>query len=109
MHNKMAQTKRGIVLFHEVLSQLNIPHSIVGFWEDATHTKDNYQPNYFHTIHSFTVSLYQDNGAKIMQLEPKEDNRDGYRIRVMTRELEARRESTKFLLSVYYDEPADLE
>ena len=35
MFNKMDETKRGIVLFHEVLKQLRIPHSIVGFWEDA--------------------------------------------------------------------------
>ncbi|MBU5468495.1 VWA domain-containing protein [Virgibacillus sp. MSJ-26] len=109
MHNKMDQTKRGIVLFHEVLSQLNIPHSIVGFWEDATHTKDNYQPNYFHTIHSFTDSLYQKNGAKIMQLEPQEDNRDGFSIRMMTKELEARRESNKFLLIFSDGEPAAMD
>src|SRR5699024_10020547 len=72
-------------------------------------TKDNYQPNYFHTIHSFTVSLYQDNGAKIMQLEPKEDNRDGFSIRVMTRELEARRESNKLLLIFSDGEPAAMD
>src|SRR5699024_11861353 len=31
MHNKMEETKRGITLFHEVLKQLHIPHSIIGF------------------------------------------------------------------------------
>jgi len=106
MNNKMDETKRGIIIFHEVLRQLNIPHSIVGFWEDATHTKDTYQPNYFHVIQSFTDSLYKMNGANIMQLEPQEDNRDGFSIRVMTKELEARRENNKFLLVFSDGQPA---
>ncbi|ASK64045.1 VWA domain-containing protein [Virgibacillus phasianinus] len=106
MHNKMDETKRGIVLFHEALKQLRIPHSIVGFWEDANDAKDTYQPNYFHRIHSYTDSVYQNDGAKIMQLEPEEDNRDGFSIRVMTKELAARREKNKFLLVFSDGEPA---
>src|SRR5699024_6197784 len=70
MHQKMDETKRGIVLFHEVLNQLKIPHAIIGFWEDVTTINDREQPNYFHMIHSFTDSFYENNGAKIMQLEP---------------------------------------
>jgi nitric oxide reductase activation protein len=106
MHNKMDETKRGIVLFHEVLNRLKIPHSIVGFWEDANEVKANYQPNYFHIIHSHSDLFYKNNGAKIMQLEPQEDNRDGYSIRVMTNELMARREKSKFLLVFSDGEPA---
>ncbi|MGP4108673.1 vWA domain-containing protein [Virgibacillus sp. L01] len=106
MHNKMDETKRGVVLFHEVLKQLKIPHSIVGFWEDANDVKGNYQPNYFHEIHSYTDSLYQNTGARIMQLEPQEDNRDGFSIRVITKELAARREKNKFLLVFSDGEPA---
>lgn len=106
MHNKMDETKRGIVLFHEVLKHLKIPHSIIGFWEDANEVKEDYQPNYFHRIHSFTDSVYQQNGAKIMQLEPEEDNRDGFSIRVITKELEARREKHKYLLVFSDGEPA---
>ncbi|ASN06196.1 vWA domain-containing protein [Virgibacillus necropolis] len=106
MHNKINETKRGIVLFHEVLNQLKIPHSIVGFWEDANDAQDNYQPNYFHVIHSHTDSLYQNAGAKIMQLEPEEDNRDGFSIRIMTKQLAARREKHKFLLVFSDGEPA---
>lgn len=106
MYNKMEETKKGIVLFHEVLKKLKIPHSIVGFWEEANEVKDNYQPNYFHTIHKHTDSFYQNNGAKIMQLEPQEDNRDGYSIRVMTKELLTRRETNKFLLIFSDGEPA---
>ncbi|WP_235794160.1 vWA domain-containing protein [Virgibacillus salidurans] len=106
MYNKMDETKRGIILFHEVLNQLKIPHSIIGFWEDANDVKENYQPNYFHYIHSFTDSFYQNTGARIMQLEPEEDNRDGFSIRVITEELAARREKHKFLLVFSDGEPA---
>ena len=106
MYNKMDETKRGIILFHEVLNQLRIPHSIIGFWEDANEVTEGYQPNYFHVVHSFSDSFYQKNGAKIMQLEPQEDNRDGFSIRVITEELEKRREKHKFLLVFSDGEPA---
>lgn len=106
MHNKMEETKRGVVLFHEVLQQLKIPHAIVGFWEEANEAEENYQPNYFHRIHSYSDSFYANNGAKIMQLEPQEDNRDGFSIRVMTEELKARSEKSKFLLVFSDGEPA---
>ncbi|WP_010531989.1 vWA domain-containing protein [Lentibacillus jeotgali] len=106
MLNKMEETKKGIVLFHEVLKDLKIPHSIIGFWEEATAVKDQFQPNYFHVIHSFRDSLYQNNGAKIMQLEAQEDNRDGYSIRVAAEELEARSEKNRFLLVFSDGEPA---
>src|SRR5690625_191188 len=106
MHQKMAETKRGIVLFHEVLNQLKIPHQIIGFWEEATTMNEREQPNYFHVIHSFTDSFYENNGAKIMQLEPKEDNRDGFSIRVITEQMMERREKHKFLLVFSDGEPA---
>ena len=106
MHNKMDETKRGIVLFHEVLNQLKIPHSIVGFWEDANEVKEHYQPNYFHVINRFSDSFYNNDGAKIMQLKPQEDNRDGFSIRVITKELAVRREKNKFLLVFSDGEPA---
>jgi nitric oxide reductase activation protein len=106
MHNKMDETKRGIVLFHEVLTKLHIPHTIVGFWEDANDAKKEYQPNYFHIVHDFNDSLYQNKGANIMQLEPEEDNRDGFSIRVATERLAARREKHKFLLVFSDGEPA---
>lgn len=106
MLSKMEETKRGIVLFHEVLKELRIPHMIVGFWEDATTMNDVEQPNYFHTIHSFTDSLYENSGAKIMQLEPEEDNRDGFSIRVVTEKMLEQREKHKFLLVFSDGEPA---
>lgn len=106
MVNKMEETKKGIVLFHEVLKQLKIPHAIIGFWEDANEVREGYQPNYFHIIHNHSDSLDQNNGAKIMQLEPEEDNRDGFSIRAALKELEIRREKNKFLLVFTDGEPA---
>ncbi len=41
-----------------------------------------------------------------MQLEPEEDNRDGYSIRVAAMELEKRREKNRFLLVFSDGEPA---
>lgn len=106
MMNKMEETKKSVILFHEVLKDLKIPHAIIGFWEEATGVKEQYQPNYFHKIHSFNHSLYENNGAGIMQLEAQEDNRDGYSIRVAAEELEVRSEKNRFLLVFSDGEPA---
>lgn len=109
MHNKMEETKRGIVLFHEVLRKLHIPHSITGFWEDATVGTEAKQPNYFHHVHDFHDSAYEKSGARIMQLEPEEDNRDGFSIRVMTEALMERPEKHKFILVFTDGEPAAMD
>lgn len=106
MNDKMEETKKGIILFHEVLKKLRIPHSIIGFWEDANDVKENYQPNYFHIITTHENSLHHHVGAEIMQLQPEEDNRDGFSIRVVTRQLEQRHEKNKFLLIFSDGEPA---
>lgn len=108
MYAKMEETKRGIVLFHEVLKELRISHEIIGFWEDVTtSTRDEVeQPNYFHIIRSFQDSPYEENGAKIMQLEPEEDNRDGFSIRVVTERILEQGEKHKFLLIFSDGEPA---
>lgn len=106
MFNKMDETRHGVALFHEVLKELRIPHMIVGFWEAATTHHDVKQPNYFHVIHRFDDSLYETNGAKIMQLEAEEDNRDGFSIRVITEEMMRRSEKHKFLLVFSDGEPA---
>lgn len=106
MHNKMEQTKKAIILFHEVLKQLKVAHSIVGFWEDALNVKKDVYPNYFHIIRKHDDSFYPQDGAKIMQLEPQEDNRDGFSIRIATKSLTERREKNKFLLIFSDGEPA---
>lgn len=106
MIDKMEETKKAVVLFHEVLKQLRIPHSIVGFWEDAEAAKKEYHPNYYHEVVSFDESFQKSAGATIMQLEPQEDNRDGFSIRIAAEELEKRKEKHKFLLVFSDGEPS---
>ena len=106
MYDKMEETKRGIVLFHESLKSLRVPHKIVGFWEDTNEANSSYQPNYFQTVIDFDMSLKMRHGTEIMQLEPQEDNRDGFAIRLMTQELQKRNEKQKFLLVFSDGEPA---
>ncbi|NPC93092.1 VWA domain-containing protein [Bacillus sp. WMMC1349] len=106
MFDKMAETKRGIILFHEALKSVAVPHQIVGFWEDTNDATNISQPNYFHTVVSFFDSLAKDAGPHIMQLEPKEDNRDGFALRQMTNMLIKRNESQKFLIVFSDGEPA---
>lgn len=106
MYDKMEETKRGIVLFHEALKSLKVQHEIVGFWEDANEASSERQPNYFHEVVDFSASTQQSSGAEIMQLEPQEDNRDGYSIRVISERLVKRLETQKFLLVFSDGEPA---
>ncbi|MFB1080935.1 nitric oxide reductase activation protein NorD [Jeotgalibacillus sp. JSM ZJ347] len=106
MFDKMNETKKGLVLFHEALKSVQVPHEITGFWENAPKAGQKGQPNHFKTVISFDDSLYQKDGAAIMQLEPEEDNRDGYAIRHMTERLEKRTEKQKFLLVFSDGEPA---
>ncbi|SPU04135.1 activator of nitric oxide reductase [Bacillus subtilis] len=106
MFDKMDETKRGIVLFHEALKSVAVPHQIVGFWEDTNDATEKSQPNYFNTVIPFQSSLRQDSGPAIMQLEPEEDNRDGYAIRQMTKKMLHRSEAQKFLIVFSDGEPA---
>lgn len=106
MHDKMEETKRGIVLFHEALKSVSVPHQIVGFWEDANEANETNQPNYFQTVISFTTSQKRKSGPEILQLQPQEDNRDGFAIRIMTEQLRKRTERQKFLLVFSDGEPA---
>lgn len=106
MFDKMDQTKLGIILFHETLKSVRVPHQIVGFWEDTNEASKTHQPNHFHTVIPFEDSLKQQSGPEIMQLSPEEDNRDGYAIRHMTKQLTSRNEKQKFLLVFSDGEPA---
>jgi nitric oxide reductase activation protein len=106
MFDKMDQTKLGIILFHETLKSVRVPHQIVGFWEDTNEASKTRQPNHFYTVISFEESLKHQSGPEIMQLSPEEDNRDGYAIRHMTKQLTMRNEKQKFLLVFSDGEPA---
>ncbi|OIU71426.1 nitric oxide reductase activation protein NorD [Rossellomorea aquimaris] len=109
MFDKMDQTKLGITLFHESLKSVRVPHEVVGFWEDTNRATKTHQPNYLKPVLEYTSSLKPSSGAEIMQLEPEEDNRDGFAIRLMTERILRRNEKQKFLLVFSDGEPAAME
>ncbi|EIT86788.1 von Willebrand factor A [Fictibacillus macauensis ZFHKF-1] len=106
MFDKMEETHKAIVLFHETLKAVSLPHSVIGFWEDAADATKEEQPNYFQEVLSFTSSTQSQAGPEILQLEPQEDNRDGYAIRKAAEALLRRSEKQKFLLVFSDGEPA---
>ncbi|MBS4199398.1 hypothetical protein KHA93_07000 [Bacillus sp. FJAT-49732] len=106
MEDKMTETKKGIILFHEALKSVRVPHEVTGFWEDANESSSMKQPNYFKRVIDFTTSLIPQSGPEIMELEPQEDNRDGFAIRIMSERLLKRLEKQKFLIIFSDGEPA---
>ncbi|TKD71431.1 vWA domain-containing protein [Pseudalkalibacillus hwajinpoensis] len=106
MYDKMVETRLGITLFHETLKGLDIKHSITGFYEDAFDADDQEQPNTLFQIIDYNRSTQPNEGAKIMQLEPEEDNRDGYAIRKAAEELAERNEKHKILIVFTDGEPS---
>jgi nitric oxide reductase activation protein len=106
MYDKMEQTKLGITLFHESLKSVRVPHEVVGFWEDTNHATETKQPNYMNAVLDFRSSLQPGSGPEIMSLQPEEDNRDGFAIRLMSERLMQRSEKQKFLLVFSDGEPA---
>lgn len=87
MYNKMEETKKSVVLFHEALKSLKIPHAISGFWEDASSAKPEDKPNVIHEVVNYKNSTLPNVGPEIMQLREEEDNRDGYIIRIVSEKL----------------------
>lgn len=108
MIDKMDETKKAVLLFHDVLRQMDIPHEIVGFYEDAYEATPEIQPNTFEWLHKFEDNQ-KDNGASIMSLTAHEDNRDGFAIRWMTKRLKQRNEKHRFLLLFSDGEPSAFE
>lgn len=106
MYDKMDETKLGLVLFHETLQSLRIPHEIVGFWEDADRVTEQEAPNLFQVAVDFGSSLASGSGAALLQLEPQQDNRDGFAIRRMTERLLRRTERQRILLVFSDGEPS---
>lgn len=106
MHDKMQETKIGIALFHESLKSLGIPHAVTGFWEDALSADENRQPNYFLDVIEWETSLLPGQGVKTMQLQPEEDNRDGFAIREMVKQMSRRQEKHKILIVFTDGEPS---
>lgn len=58
MHDKMDETIKGVVLFHETLKTLNIKHEILAFNEDAFEADDREQPNIIDEIINYNYSIF---------------------------------------------------
>ncbi|MGX9134491.1 vWA domain-containing protein [Rummeliibacillus sp. JY-2-4R] len=105
MIDKMDETKKAVLLFHDVLRQMNIPHEMVSFYEDAYEATPNVQPNTFEWLHKLEDGN-RDDGPAIMSLTAHEDNRDGFAIRWMTKRLKFRDEKNRFILVFSDGEPS---
>lgn len=105
MQDKMEETKKAVLLFHDVLRELKITHEIVLHYEDAYEATETSQPNAFEWIHKLEDGQ-KDNGLDILSMEAHEDNRDGFAIRWMGKRLENRAEAHKFLLVFSDGEPS---
>ncbi|MFJ5769765.1 vWA domain-containing protein [Psychrobacillus sp. NPDC093180] len=105
MQDKLDETKKAVLLFHDVLRQLKISHEIVLHYEDAFEASETTQPNTFEWIHKLEDGG-KDSGTSILSMEAHEDNRDGFAIRWMGKRLESRVEAHKFLLVFSDGEPS---
>lgn len=105
MQDKLEETKKAVLLFHDVLTKLQIAHEIVLHYEDAYEASETRQPNTFEWIHKLEDSQ-KDNGIKILSIEAHEDNRDGFALRWMGKRLEHRTEKHKFILMFSDGEPS---
>src|SRR5699024_11727560 len=77
MQDKMSETIKGVVLFHETLKSLNVKHEILAFNEDAFDADDTKQPNIIDEIIVYYHSNIKREGFSIIAIQSKEDNRDG--------------------------------
>lgn len=105
MLDKLEETKKAVLLFHDVLRELKVHHEISLYYEDAFHASKDQQPNVFELMHRFQDQT-KDNGAAILTFDAHEDNRDGFAIRWMTEKLQLRNEKHKFLLVFSDGEPS---
>ncbi|MDS0929714.1 hypothetical protein [Staphylococcus capitis] len=106
MHDKMNETIKGVVLFHETLKSLNIKHEILAFNEDAFEADDREQPNIIDEIINYNYSIFEKEGPRIMSLEPQDDNRDGVAIRIASERLLQRSHQQRFLIVFSDGEPS---
>ncbi|WP_342511707.1 hypothetical protein MKY34_14310 [Sporosarcina sp. FSL K6-1522] len=105
MLDKLDETKRAVLLFHDVLRQLGVSHEISSYYEDAYHASKEVQPNVFGLMHTFS-DRNKDSGPSILSFDANEDNRDGFAIRWMANRLAGRQEKHKFLLVFSDGEPS---
>ncbi|WP_040228592.1 vWA domain-containing protein [Bhargavaea cecembensis] len=105
MVDKLPETRKAVLLFHDVLNSLGVRHGIASYQEDAGTASKASQPNEFLWLHSFRDEG-KDDASRIMSLEAGDDNRDGFAIRWMTKRLEQMQEHHKFLLIFTDGEPS---
>ena len=96
VYDKMDETIKGVVLFHETLKSLNIKHEILAFNEDAFEADQRQQPNIIDEIINYNYSIFEKEGPRIMTLEPQDDNRDGVAIRIASERLLQRSHEQRF-------------
>lgn len=105
MIDKLDETKQAVLLFHDVLRELQVNHEISSYSEDAFKATTELQPNTFNLMHTFQ-DQNKDSGLSILSFEADEDNRDGFAIRWMADRLARRPEKHKFLLVFSDGEPS---
>ncbi|MEB7459870.1 vWA domain-containing protein [Staphylococcus borealis] len=106
MFDKMEETIKGVVLFHETLKALNVKHEILAFNEDAFDSDDRKQPNIIDEIVHYDYSTMEKSGPRIMSLHPQDDNRDGVAIRIASERLLRRSHNQRFLIVFSDGEPS---
>lgn len=106
MQDKMEETIKGVVLFHETLKSLNVKHEILAFNEDAFDADGTKQPNVIDEIIAYDHSTFDKDGPRIMALEPQDDNRDGVAIRIGSDRLMRRSHNQRFLIVFSDGEPS---
>ena len=60
-----------MILFHEALKSLKIPHAISGFWEDASSAKPEDKPNVIHEVVTYKNSTLPNVGPKLCSFAKK--------------------------------------
>ncbi|RPF49503.1 hypothetical protein EDD75_0319 [Thermodesulfitimonas autotrophica] len=95
---KIVLAKEAAAVLHEACVTLNVPHAVVGF--------NSCHPN---TRLYRAVRWDERDGSKIPSLWPNNANRDGFAIRVVSRELELRPEPRKVLIVLSDGLPNDFE
>ncbi|ARJ51834.1 vWA domain-containing protein [Staphylococcus lutrae] len=106
MYDKMDETIKGVVLFHETLKALNVKHEILAFNEDTFEADTHYQPNIIDEIMNYHQSIFNHDAPRIMSLTPQDDNRDGVAIRIASDRLLTRPEQQRFLIVFSDGEPS---
>ncbi|MCW1929169.1 vWA domain-containing protein [Bhargavaea beijingensis] len=105
MADKLDETKKAVLLFHDILRSMDTAHGIAVYQEDSAAATKTRQPNTFRWLHRFQDNG-KDDGKRILQLEAGDDNRDGFAVRWMTRRLLQRPEAHRFLLVFSDGEPS---